>query len=114
MAKKFYKENGNRIDALISPTGTIVVKSDDDGVYHELTLTTKLKNIKIDNTGTLQLDNTIFIDEHIGATKFFKDDVPEVYFTAIDTSEIFLNIKIKVDATKTNHAGFSFVDRKNS
>lgn len=37
------------------------------------------------------------------------DDVPEVSLTAAGTSDIYLNMKVKINARKVNHPGVSFL-----
>jgi len=37
------------------------------------------------------------------------DDIPEVSLTAAGTSEIYLNMKVKINARKVNHPGVSFL-----
>lgn len=106
MATLFFKQNGSLITAVES--GTLVTLNPNGGGTHTLSLSTELLGIGTNNAGTMPNDNTIYIDAAVAKANL-RADGPEVYFTAIDETEIYLNIKIRVTATKTNHASAMLV-----
>lgn len=112
MARNFFKENGSMIK---SDGTTVTLKldtTDPHNVFHNLLVSTNLSGIYIDDpAGTVKDPNTIFIKESDANTNMFEAlSTPEMYFTATDMAHIYLNIKVKVVASKTNHAGKSLLD----
>jgi hypothetical protein len=116
MAISFFKENGS----MIKSDDTIVTLKLDTttphNTFHNLVVSTKLSGIGLydDTQGVPKDPNTIFIKEADAIKNILLfATTPELYFTAVDLTDISLNIKFKVDATKTNHAGKSFFDLMN-
>lgn len=107
MERNFYKENGSAIKSENTAVTLKLDTTDPANIFHNLVISTNLSGIGIDApAGTVISDNTIFVKEADAARNIFEvGSTPDLYFTAADETHIFLNVKIKINAIKTNHAG---------
>jgi hypothetical protein len=102
-----FKQNGSLITALAGGTRLTIIKN--AAGNHALNLETELQGIGTESGTGMPKDNTIYIDTD-KAKQDLKLDGPDIYFTAVDETEIYLNIKLRVDGTKTNHASLVFIE----
>lgn len=102
--KQFFNDNGSLIKN--QPTASKVnLTYDPEKNTHTLTLTAVLEGMGTEDKGSPLLYNTIYISEDKAGDNLSLS-APEIHFSAVDEAVVYLNLKVRIDADKKNHASF--------